>query len=45
MHCLRIGRKPGFVRKPLRAVLNHVVGILYLQQLEYEMELIDLPDD
>ena len=26
-------------------MLNHVVDIISLQQLEYEMERVDLPDD
>ena len=30
---------------PLKAMLNHVLEIIYLQKLEYEMEHIDLPDD
>ena len=38
-------KKTGFVLKPLNAMLNHVLDILSLQQLEYEMERVDLPDD
>ena len=30
--------------KPLNTMLYHVLDRLYLQQLEYEMELVDLPD-
>ena len=45
MQCLRIGRKYSFVIRPLKAMLNHVMVRLSLQQLEHEMERADLPDD
>ena len=35
----------AFVLKPLKAMLNPIAEIIYLQQLEYEMERADLPDD
>ena len=38
-------KKPAFVLKPLKAILNPVVDRSSLQQLEYEMERDDLPDD
>ena len=31
--------------KPFDAMLSHVVNILSVQELEYEMERVDLPDD
>ena len=31
--------------KPLKAVLDHKLDRLSLQQLEYEMERVGLPDD
>ena len=37
--------KSGFLLKPLKAMFDHVVDRLSLQQLEYEMERADLPDD
>ena len=45
MHCLGIVQKHGIVLKPLNDMLDHVVEILSLRQLEYEMERVDLPDD
>ena len=36
---------PAFVIKQLKAMLDLVVDRIYLQQLEYEMERADLPDD
>ena len=45
IHFLGIGKKTGFVLNPLNAMLDHVVDILSLQQLEYEIECVDLPDD
>ena len=30
---------------PLQTMLNHVIDTLSLQQLEYEMDRADLPDD
>ena len=45
MHCLRLAKNPGFVLKPLKAMLNLVVDRISLQQLEYEIECADLPDD
>ena len=36
---------PAFVLNPLKAMLNLVVDRISLQQLEYEMERADLPDD
>ena len=35
----------AFVLNQLKAMLNPVVDIIYLQQLEYEMERADLSDD
>ena len=35
----------AFVLNPLKAMLNLVVEIIYLQQLGYKMERADLPDD
>ena len=31
--------------KPLYAMLSHVVNIFSFQELEYERERVDLPDD
>ena len=42
---LRIGKKPAFVLRPLNAMLKSEVDRLSLQQLEYEMDHADLPDD
>ena len=36
---------PAFVLNPLKAMLNLVVDRISLQQLEYEMERADIPDD
>ena len=30
---------------PLKSMINHVVDILSTQNLEYEMEVVDIPDD
>ena len=38
-------KRPNFVLNPLKYMLNLVVDIISLQQLEYEMERADLPDD
>ena len=38
-------KRPAFVLRPLKSVLNFEVDILSLQQLEYEMDCADLPDD
>ena len=45
MHCLRIGKNPAFVIRPLKYMLKRVVDILSPQKLEYEMDHADLPDD
>ena len=45
IHCLRRGKKTAFVMKSLKAILNHAVDRIYLQQLEYEMRRVDLPED
>ena len=37
-------RKPAFVLRTLKAMLNHVINRLSFQQLEYEMERTGLPD-
>ena len=37
--------KPAFVLRLLKAKFKNVVGRLSLQQLEYEMDFTDLPDD
>ena len=37
--------KFAFLLKPLEDMLNLVVDGIYLQQIEYEMERADLPDD
>ena len=36
---------PAFALKPLKAMWNLVVDRIFLQQLEYEIERADLPDD
>ena len=36
---------PAFVLNPLKAMMNLVVDIIYLNQLEYEMDCADLSDD
>ena len=38
-------KRPVFVLETLKAMMNLVVDIIYLQQHEYEMEHDDLPDD
>ena len=35
----------AFVLNPLKAMLNLVVDIISLQQLDYEMERANIPDD
>ena len=45
MHYLIIGQKPTFVLSPIQAMIKSEVDILSLQQLEYEMDCADLPDD
>ena len=40
-----ISKKPAFVLNPLKAMIKHVVDIISLQQLDYEMECVDIPDD
>ena len=45
IHCLRRGKKTAFLKKSLKAILNHAVDRIYLQQLEYEMRRVDLPED
>ena len=35
----------AFVLKPLKAMLNDVVDIIYIQQLEYEIESVDITND
>ena len=55
-HCLSLKAKddamfknsskiPSFVMNQLNTMLNLVVEIIYLQQLEYEMERADLLDE
>ena len=39
-----ISKRPTFVQKPLKSVLNLVVDRIFLQQPEYEMERADVPD-
>ena len=36
---------PAFVLNPLNAMPNFVIDIIYLTQLEYEMDCADLSDD
>ena len=36
---------PAFLLKPLKAMLNDVVDIIYIQQLEYEIESVDITND
>ena len=38
-------KRHAFELKPLKTTLNLVVERISLQQLEYEMERADLPDD
>ena len=38
-------KRPAFVLKPLKSMLNPVIDRISLQQLEYEMERVDIPDD
>ena len=45
IHCLRIGKKSAFVLRLLKAVIKIALDRLSLQQLEYEMERADIPDD
>ena len=45
IHCLIIGQKPSFAMNILKAMLNHIVDRISLQQLDYEMEPNDIPDD
>ena len=56
IHCLSLkekydtlfkirSRKPAFLLNPLKAMLNLVIDRICLQQLEYEMERADIPDD
>ena len=36
---------PTFVMKPLKSMVNHVSDRISPQQLAYEMERADIPDD
>ena len=45
MNCLRIGQKICFVLRSLKAILKSEVERVSLQQLEYEMDCADIPDD
>ena len=38
-------KRPDFVLKPLKVMMDLVVDRISLQKLEYEMERADLPDD
>ena len=45
MHCLRILKNTDFVLKLLYSMLNHIVNRISLQQFDYEMERVVIPDD
>ena len=40
-----MSKRPSFVLKPLKAMLNLVFDRISLRKLEYEMERADIPDD
>ena len=40
-----MSKRPAFVLKPLNTIVNLVVNRISPQQIDYEIERADLPDD